>query len=162
MWQPDQARVLESAKGQTVAAVGQILYAHNGVVNYSDCMLQLTMEDSSIVLLSGGSDGASLRVNDKLWIDPFSEPLSKENQAFVCTSGKWTFFDMSAQEGMAALVGARLHAARPIRDETSTIRGVQLHVGTERLNYVVEGDEGFLIWGQGRDELGPLGFFIVA
>jgi len=37
-----------------------------------------------------------------------------------------------------------------------------LHVGTERLNYVVECDEGFLIWGQGRDELGPLGFFIVA
>ncbi len=160
MRQPDRARVLVSAGGQTVAAVGQILYEHNGVINQSDCMLQLTMEDGSTILLSGGGDGASLRVDDKPWIDPFAGPLSEENHEFVRTSGKWTFFDVSAHEGMATLVGARLHAARPIRDETGNIRGVQLHVGTEYLNYIVECDEGFLIWGQGRDALHQLGVIV--
>lgn len=160
-WQQDQSRVLELVIGHTVARVGQILYEYNGVTNHSDCMLQLTMENGATILLSGGSDGASLRVSDEPWIDYFAEPLSEENREFVRTSGKWTCFDVSGQEHMAKLVGATLHAARPICDGANNIRGVQLEVDTIYLNYVVEGDEGFLIWGQGREEVDNLGFMAV-
>src|SRR2546421_13110591 len=117
-WEPDQLRALNSARGRIVARAGKVLYEHSGRVDHSDCMLQLTMENGATILLSSGSDGESLGMSDTPWVDPFAEPLSNENREFVHISGKWTFFDESTQEDMAKLVGATLHAARPIRDKT--------------------------------------------
>jgi len=108
----------------------------------------------------GDELGAVQRVVVGSWVDPFREPLSEENRAYVESHGKWTAFDTSATPEMAPLVEQIVRRVLPIRDQAGLRRGVQLDLGDEQVTYVVDGDEGFVYRGPATIELRMLGFFL--
>ena len=146
--------------GRRIARIEQVFYVFKGAVDRSDCVLQLRMDDGSVVHFATGADGASLRVVVGSWVDPFPEPLSEENRAYVESHGKWTAFDTSATPEMAPLDGQIVRRVLPIRDQAGLRRGVQLDLGDEQVTYVVDGDEGFVYRGPATIELRMLGFFL--
>lgn len=79
-----------------------------------------------MVLLDNAADGQTLRVRKQAWEDPFAEPLSAGNRAFVEKSGKWTAFDVSAEGSFAAFIGDVLGSVEPVAAEDGAVTGVVL------------------------------------
>lgn len=101
----DPLDILVRLTGHRVVAIEQAFYVVADVVDPSDCLLQMRLDDDLTVHLWVGEDGASVRVVAAPWEDPFRELLSAENRTFVQESGKWTLFDTSATPEMAPVVG---------------------------------------------------------
>jgi hypothetical protein len=75
-----------------ITRVRRVHYVYRGVPDTDFGPLELAFGDR-VVLLDNAADGEALRVRRQAWEDPFAEPLSGENRAFVEESGKWTAFD---------------------------------------------------------------------
>lgn len=100
--------MLAGALGSTVSGVWRLHYEVGGSFDESTGALELAFTHGLTVHLKGGSDGESLVVLSKAWVDPFVEPLSAENRAYVAECGKWTKVDKSASPGFGYLVGSTL------------------------------------------------------
>ena len=92
--------------------------------------VELTLGER-IVLIDNDADGESLRVTEAEWLDPFSEPLSVENQDFVKRSGKWSSFDVSTSDQWARLIGDRLSEVEPVANAAGKLTGVILRTDHE-------------------------------
>lgn len=93
-WRSPQIRSLTDVIGSRITRVRRVQYVYRGVPDTDFGPFELTF-GARVVLLDNASDGEELRVRTEPWEDPFVEPLSEENRAFVETSGKWTAFDVS-------------------------------------------------------------------
>ena len=106
--------------------------------------LELTFGNRSI-LFDNAADGETLRVRATAWEDPFAEPLSAGNRAFVEQSGKWVAFDVPAVGAFATFIGDVLASAEPVLGESGHLTGVILRTdGGGVLRVDVEADELFL------------------
>jgi hypothetical protein len=148
---------LSDYMGKRVSYVRQIFYTHGHDIDRSDCQLELSMDDSSVLRLSGGTDGQSVVVSFTPWKDVFQEPLSEENREYVERHGKWSIFDTSNEERNREIVHSTITDFCDIVDEHDQRRGVRIHIGHEYLSYIVDSDEGFVSWGEEPRELGQLG-----
>ncbi len=66
------------------------------------------------MVLAGGGDGQSLRWQLGHWLDPFAEPLSDENRAFVVLSGKWEAVDVAEWPGYSRIIGQPITSVEAI------------------------------------------------
>jgi hypothetical protein len=137
-------RLLTDVVGSRIVRVRRIHYVYRGVPDTDFGPLELTF-DSGVLVLDNAADGEALRVRAEAWEDPFSGPLSAENQAFVEKSGKWTAFDVSAKGAFATFVGDVLATAEPVCAAPGKVTGVILRTGRGGVVRVdVEADELFL------------------
>lgn len=131
---------LQSAVGQPIRRVRRIHYTFDGVADTEFGPVELTIGDQ-VFLIDNASDGETLRVLTEEWQDPFAEPMSPENRAFVARSGKWTAYDVSGDPEFAALTGDLLQNVEPISNSDGRITGVTLRTaggGTVRLDVIAD------------------------
>jgi hypothetical protein len=121
--------------GKRIASIRRLLYVFAGKVDSDIGPVELTLSDGSIFLFNVGSDGASLRVDEEGWQDPFEEPLSPENREFVERSGKWTAFDVSSKQPYNALIDRTVVDVQPIMGQLHKIvgAGIITDIGTLRV-----------------------------
>ncbi len=101
-----------------IRRVRRIFYVHRGDIDKTNGPIELSFDERAPITFDSGSNGQDLAVGPA-WVDPFAEPLSAENRAFVEECGKWTAFDVSDEPLYRDLVGAT------VRDVSvsSTARG---------------------------------------
>lgn len=137
-------RSLTDVIGSRITRVRRVHYVYRGVPDTDFGPLELTFGDR-VVLLDNASDGEELRIRTEPWEDPFVEPLSEEDRAFVETSGKWTVFDVSTAGAFASFTGDVLTSVEPVLAGTGKVTGMILRTsggGVVRVD--VEADELFL------------------
>jgi hypothetical protein len=130
--------------GSRITRVRRIHYVYRGVPDTDFGPLELTV-GGRVVLLDNAADGETLRVRTQAWKDPFAEPMTGENRAFVEESGKWAAFDVSAQGAFATFIGDVLASVETVLADSGKVTGMILQ--TERGGVVrvdVEADELFL------------------
>ncbi len=135
---------LTNALGATVQRVRRVHYVFNGRPDTDFGPVELTIGEQ-VFLFDNAPDGESLRIIEQEWHEPFSEPLSEENQEFVEKSGKWTAFDVSTLGPWAKLIGEPLAGVESITNEDGKTTGILIrttHGGLVRLG--VMADELFL------------------
>jgi hypothetical protein len=131
---------LVEAIGAPICRVRCIHYVFNGQSDTDFGPVELTIGERTF-LFDNEPDGDSLRVSQEAWVDPFSEPLTEQNRAFIETSGKWTAFDVSAEGSWTQLIGERLSAVEPVMDDAEKTTGVVLrteHGGMLRLGVMAD------------------------
>ena len=135
---------LTNAVGATVQCVRRVHYVFNGRPDTDFGPVEVTIGGQGF-LFDGAPDGGALRIAEQAWEDPFSEPLSEENQEFVENSGQWTAFDVSTVGLWAKLIGEPLADVETITNEDGKTTGISLrttHGGLVRFG--VMADELFL------------------
>lgn len=127
--------------GNAILGIRRIWYVLEGKVVSSRGALELTFKDGRAATLDVGPDGEALSVIGSRWEDPFTEPLSEENRAFVERSGKWTAFDVSTEPPYRELVGHTVERVEPLLTSTGKIRGATLFTSTGALRTEVQADD---------------------
>jgi hypothetical protein len=127
-----------------------VLYERHGTINPIDGPLEIEMS-GRFVVLGVGPDGERLRVDEGRWEDPFEEPLSPENRAFVEETGKWRRFDCSQEAPYSDFVGRAITEARLLWNRAHKVVGVRISVDTRSIWIVVEFDECHIYWAQPFD-----------
>ena len=118
--------VLAPLVGRTIRRIRRANYVlPDGGRERREGPVELSLDDGSVMLLDSGADGESLRVRAGEWRDPFPEPLIEENRAFLAEAGRWTAFDVSADEDYHRLIGSPIREVRPKEWHGRTI-GVDL------------------------------------
>lgn len=148
----DPEAILARMIGRRVVAIEQAFYVFRGAIDQAHCLLQMRLDNGVTVHFWTRADGETVRIVATPWDDPFAEPLSAENRAFVEQSGKWTLFDTSTTPEMAPLRGQRIRQVFLVYDQRGAKRGVQVETGAAVLTYLVSGDEGFIVHGPATDD----------
>jgi hypothetical protein len=131
--------LIEAVGGQ-IQQVRRIHYVFNGRADTDFGPVELTVGERTF-LFDSGPDGESLRIDERPWTDPFTEPLSAENREFVDKSGKWKALDVSTLGDWATLIGASLTEIEWITNNTGKTTGVLLrteHGGALRLGVMAD------------------------
>ena len=146
------------AKGSIVESVRVIGFVFNGKPNAENFHLELHLDTGQTRLLRPGRDGESLRISQEPWRDPFEEPITEINAAFVKQYGKWSVLELSSFTPVASLVGQKLTAIAPVFNQTAKLIG--LHLITQRgcVSYLVEWDEGHILSGCDDEMLTEKGY----
>ena len=131
---------LTALVGQRISGVRRILYVGpDGQVGRTGA-IELTSSEGTVVVLDSGADGESMRVTGQRWTDPFGEPLSPENRAWVDRVGKWSAFDVGDDPEYAALAAGTVLSVDPIY-ENDTVTGALVRTAGGTLRAHVEFDE---------------------
>lgn len=93
------------------------------------------------MVLDACGDGESLSVTAGTWSDPFEEPLSEENRAYVEKSGKWTVFEVSDNDPLRRVIGGRVVRVDEIKNPWQKVVGAQIRVGDTTVKVIVDSDE---------------------
>lgn len=132
--------------GATVTGIARIFYEYRGTTERADGPLELTLGERT-VLLDGQSDGQRLRVRQEAWNDPFAEPLSAENHAWLAEHGKWVRVDCADQPEYADFIGRQIVACVLLREDAfGSIAGLKISVAPRSLWFIVQGDESHVAW----------------
>ena len=143
---------LSKGLGKRIRRVARILFVRKERPQPNDGALELEMDDGSVLLLDGASDGESLRVRSEAWLDPFQPPLSDENAQYVEEHGKWSRVDVSGDAPYAPIIGTHLLAVTVLENEHGRVAGVCLSTEGPPIWFAVAGDESHVHWGH------PIGF----
>lgn len=148
----DAASAAQKLTGNTVVRIERVLYEMDGVVELDDGPLEIHLEDGSVLLFDGASDGESLRVRTSPWADPFKDEIGTENEEFVAESGKWTKVSLSKEAPYSELIGAHVKAIAILENEFGREAGLAIETNTRTLWFVIQGDEAHVYWSS------PLGY----
>ncbi|WP_446663586.1 hypothetical protein [Flexivirga sp. B27] len=138
--------VVDECVGQRVSAMRRVRYMYQGAVFSEHGILELSFGRRTSLWMDSGHDGEKLRVCRGRWIDPFAEPLSAENREFVRTSGKWTAFDIDAEDDLGQLIGRSLDRVEPMWMFMGKLVGVRLTFGPSTVVVLSEADELHVTW----------------
>lgn len=127
----DITKAMEGCSGLSIRRVRRVRYVFEGEVSsIDDGPLELTWSSGRILLFDAGANGANLTVRDGSWYDPFSEPLSGENRAWVAQYGKWTAFDVSREPPYDSLIGETARSFQTVYwSLIDDIERVSIHFG---------------------------------
>ncbi len=145
--------LIESVVGRDVASIERVFFEHSGAVDRQHGPLQFRFGDGSILRLDVANDGERLLVSCDEWQDPFVEPLSDENRAYVEECGKWILVSLSNAPEHAGLIGAKVCQVIPIFNRFGTLAGAQFRIGSSVLNFFVDGDEADVVFGSDAEAL---------
>jgi len=147
-------RYIESYHGLVLAQAKRLSYVYKGERCPPEGDLELVFEGGRILLLEGAGDGTTLRLQSDGWEDPFREPLSPEQRAYVDEYGKWTLFNVSDNEPYSAAIGSRLKGHIPITcnyPDCDIVHGVSLLFESIRIDFYVEDDESYVEFSSAGD-----------
>ena len=133
--------LLSNLQGCVVQQIRRIRYVVRGEITSDMGPIEIVFTDGSVVLLDAGSDGESLDAKSTAWVDHFAEPLSAENKRFVEESGKWTAFDVSAQQPYSRLISQRIVEVVPVRTLEDKIKGAMIRTARGVTQVEVDADE---------------------
>lgn len=148
----DAASAARKLTGRTVVRIDRVFYEANGVIERGDGPLEIYLDDGSVLLLDGASDGESLRVRGTPWADPFEGEISPESEEFIAESGKWTRVSVSKEALYSEMIGARVKAVEILENEFGRSAGMSIETDARTLWFVIEGDEAHVYWAS------PIGF----
>ena len=124
-----------------VVRVRRINYVSpEGVRASNEGPVEVSLDNGVVFRFESGADGESLRFAVGELVDPFIEPLSPENRAFVAESGKWTAFDVSSDPSFGRLIGAQIGDVN-LLTASGKVVGIELVCGSATLRVEVRGDE---------------------
>lgn len=112
----------------------------DGTRDVSQGPIECVFDGAIVMRLESSSDGASLRLRVGEWVDPFAEPISDENRAFVRSSGKWTAYDVSEDRGYREMIGHSIRVTN-LFTMNDLIIGLELTAGGVLLRAEVGADE---------------------
>jgi hypothetical protein len=138
--------------GRRVVRIDRVLFEAEGAIEGDDGPIEIELAEGHVVLLDGATDGESIRVRETPWEDPFPEPLTAENRAFVAESGRWIRVLSSGEQNYSELVGAPITGVQVLENEFGRIAGAAIETEARTLWFVVQGDEARVRWAS------PLGF----
>jgi hypothetical protein len=135
------AKDLAETIGKVIAGIRRIRYVVGGQVISPRGAIELTFNEGSTVTLDAGPDGEAMAVRDSRWTDPFEEPLSRANRAFVEQSGKWTAFDVSTEPPYRELIGQTVDRVEPLLSPSGKVRGATIFTPAGTVHIEVEADD---------------------
>ena len=133
------------AVGRRIVSVARIFYYHRGIVDDSDGPLELTL-DTATVLFDVASDGETAKIEFDRWLDPFPEPLSIENRAYVEACGCWRRMDCSDSWPYSTVRGQLISGVCGLLNEFGHFAGVRIDTSNRSLWFVVKFDEAYVYW----------------
>jgi hypothetical protein len=137
-----EVEIRDSLRGKCISKIFRIFYNYQGEIDEEAGALEFQFHNSSTVLLDSGSDGEALFWSSTPWADPFSGPLSEENQQFIAEHGRWHRFDVSERVEYRDIVGKEINDVELLRSDFGKIVGVVLRsAGKNILRAEVIADE---------------------
>lgn len=133
--------LIRAMPGKVVTGIRRVFYVYRGVAEKAHGPIEFSFSDSSIILLDAGPDGYTLAVQEGVWVDPFAEPLSPENRQFVADSGKWTGFDVSAEDGYRNFVGQPIEEINELCAHDGMLSGLVVIFPAGAVKVAAEYDE---------------------
>ncbi len=130
----------------------------NGEADNSDVELEIVYNKDSFFRLSSASDGERVTIHRSPWIDPFTEPVSLENQRYINESGKWRLFVVNDHPLYASIIGKNIKKIQKIINKFGVLAGLAFTFDNKTLCYCVDCDEGKIFWDEDNTEMGELGF----
>lgn len=129
--------------GDSVARISRLRYEVGGKVTSdpADGAVEIAFAGGGVLFCDTGPDGDSLRLQDSAWIDPFTGPLSPENEEFVRTSGKWVRYDVSTEPQFVDLIGRKLFDIAPMVGSTGRLHGLLLDISGFKFLIYANADE---------------------
>jgi Protein of unknown function (DUF3037) len=109
--------------GRTVTRVRRLHYVYGGETNMMDGPIELTFGDGFVALIDASADWR-LEFYGAPWIDPFQQPLSELNRAYVDRYGKWAAMDVSGTAPYGWLVGGTITQAIPQFNDLLELTGL--------------------------------------
>ena len=131
---------MPSIVGKTLIGIRRIAYVHHGVVTDNGGPLELTFCDQTSIVFDAAGDGESLVVSSGAWIDPFAEPISQENRTFIENSGKWTAFNVQADDSFGRVLGNQILQINNINNSSEKTIGIQIQIGDMVIQVIVDSD----------------------
>jgi hypothetical protein len=134
---------LASYVGDTVSRVSRLRYrvGDQVVSAANEGSVELTFSSGATLFCESGPDGETLRTQDTPWVDPFAGPMSPENEEYVRTSGKWSRYDVSAEQPFADLLGRQVTDIATVTGTSGKRYGLVLNVSGHLLALYVNADE---------------------
>lgn len=139
--------ILKNATGRTIEKISPVKFFFRGKVDSDDTPLQIQLKDDEVLFFDAGGDGESLKVKVDAWVDPFTTPISEENQEYLESHGKWEIVDVSGDDFFGKIIGEKITEIEPVYGHAGKLVGATLILPTARLNIVVEWDELRVRWG---------------
>lgn len=127
--------------GRIVASIRRVIFELAGRSRTGNGPLELGFTDGNSLLFQPAPDGECLAVSVGPWTDPFTPPLSDENETFVKEHGKWTGLDISNKVPFNQIVGSKAEFVLPIRNLRNGVVGLEVSFSSVVLRAEVEADE---------------------
>ena len=131
--------------GKRIEALARVLYEYEGHIEGDEGALELVL-DGETFLFEADADGEGLRLREQAWMDPFEEPLSDENRAYVEEYGRWCRVDCSRTKPYVDLCGQKITDACALLNEFGKVGGVRISVSTRSMWFAVQADESYVYW----------------
>jgi hypothetical protein len=109
--------------GRTVTRVRRLHYVYRGETNAVDGPIELAFGDGSVAMIDASADWR-LEFYGAPWIDPFQEPISESDRAYVERYGKWAAMDVSGTTPYDRLVGGTIRQATPQINDLMELTGL--------------------------------------
>jgi len=131
---------IEDIVGKKIQKVHVALFVYKDKPSWNDSPIQLTFDDSSIILLEGNGND-NLKVSKSEW------------KEFIRENGKWSLFDVSDTHSFSQLVGMSIQDVTPIYNQFNILNGAKLHIGEAILNFLNVADSSHILWGYNNPKL---------
>jgi hypothetical protein len=109
--------------GREIARIRRLHYVFRGEANTRDGPIELTFSDGSVVMCDAAADWR-LEFFGAAWVDPFPEPLSEPDRAYVDRYGRWSAFDVTDQMPYSWLIGQAVRQAIPQINDLLELTGL--------------------------------------
>jgi hypothetical protein len=109
--------------GREIARIRRLHYVFQGEVNASDGAIELTFADGSVVMCEAAADW-TLEFYDTAWVEPFVEPVSDADRAYLDRYGRWSAYDVTAQPPYNLLAGQTVQQGIPQLNDLLELTGM--------------------------------------
>lgn len=127
--------------GQKLVAVRRIHYVLQGQIDTSAGPIELRFSSGLVLFCDAGPDGESIALGDQLWVDPFADRMTEENEQYVRQHGKWTAIDTSDQPDFNQLIGSEVFDISRINGTTGKTYGILINIYGALIAAYVVADE---------------------
>ena len=135
---------IRSIQDETILGISRLAYVYQDEIDRNDGDVELVTTAGVFGLGSVGGD--FLRVLIGRWEDPFKEPLSEENLAYVHDYGCWRQFDCCEIDPYQLMIGQQIDEVQLLRNQFGEVAGVMILVDRIAMWFVVCGDECRVYW----------------
>jgi|GEM_PF-6095030 len=138
-----EMHLLDAIVGRDVEQVGRVHNTFRGNVMRSNGDLEIRFTDGSAMLVSTDEVLSSLKASGGRWVDPYGAEKSEDMVEFAAEYGRPKYFDMSAEEPYAGLIGqsVRTCATNSDRSGRGAVETLKMWIGGIRVTcrYHIDG-----------------------
>jgi hypothetical protein len=109
--------------GREIVRVRRLHYVFQSEVNTSDGAIELTFADGSVAMCEAAADW-TLEFYDAAWVEPFAEPLTEADRAYVDRYGRWSAYDVTAQQPYGLLADQTVQQVIPQLNDLLELTGM--------------------------------------